>query len=156
MPTASSLAVCTLGVVVAIFFVVLPRLGADVFLKLLLGTETNFDLIASSKDDYAPVFQQLLSNDLVGRAVVFGAWMFIGLCAFIILMSLVTVIGTVEEEKRELGYLHQQKASLLRNHLVTLAFKIIVAAIWAAFAAVCLRFVLSFFRGNRLSGLERG
>lgn len=144
-PSAGSIAFSTLALLIAIAFTVIPRLGGDVLLRLLLGTDANIDLITSSQDDYGPVVQQVLSNDLLGRVVVFGIWMFIGLCAFILIMTFAKVFSTIEEGKKELSYVHQKRAKLLRDDLTTVAFKILIAALWAGFAILSLRFVLGYF-----------
>ncbi len=144
-PSAASVGACAFGLATALFFIVLPRLGGDAFLGLVFGKDANLSLINSSKENYGPLVDQLLSNDLLGRAVVFGLWAFVGLCTFVLITTIMGILGTVEEQTREMGYIHQNKDSLLRNDLITVVYRLGIAALWAGFLVLWLRFVLSYF-----------
>ena len=144
-PSAASVGFCIAGLIIAVFFIVLPRLGGDAFLSLLFGKDASLSLINSSKENYGPLIEQLLSNDLLGRAVVFGLWAFVGLCTFVLITTITSFFETVEEQGREMSYIHTNKESLLRNNFLTVAYRIGIAALWAVFISLCIRYVLSYF-----------
>lgn len=145
LPTASSVGACLLVVAVVLFAIVLPRLGGDALLGFVFGQDASQSLLNSSKEHYGPLLESLLSNDLLGRAVVFGLWMFVGLCTFTLIMFLSSSFGAIEADKAELSYVHQNKELLIRSKLTALGFRFTVALLWAIFIAVVIRFVISYF-----------
>ena len=155
-PSAASVGACTAGVALALFFIVLPRLGGDTLLGLVFGKDASLSLINSSKENYGPLIETLLNNDLLGRAVVFGVWAFVGLCTFILVNFIIGVVSTVEEQTRELDYVHQNRSQLLRSNLVTVAYRIGIAALWALFLVVWIRFGLSYFAVTGFVALGAG
>lgn len=144
-PSAASIGFSVFGIFVGIFFIILPRLGGDAFLSLMFGSDASQSLIDSSKDSYGPLIKQLLSSDLLGRAVVFGLWAFVGLCTFVLITSVMGIITTVEEQTKEMGYIHQRKDTLIRDDLVSVAYRMLIAAFWATFITISIRYVLSYF-----------
>ncbi len=144
-PSTASIGFSAIGIFVVIFFIIIPRLGGDAFLSLMFGNDASQSLIDSSKDSYGPLIKQLLSSDILGRAVVFGLWAFVGLCTFVLITSAMGIITTFEEQTKEMGYIHQSKATLIRNDLVSIAYRMLVAALWATFITVSIRYVLSYF-----------
>ncbi len=143
--SVASVAFCITGLGVALFFVVLPSLGGDAFLHLLFGEDASLSLINSSKESYGPLIEKLLGNDLLGRAVVFGLWAFVGLCTFILITTVGSIFGTIERQGREIGYVHKDKDSVVRQDIVTVVYRLVIAALWAGFIVICLRYVLSYF-----------
>lgn len=144
-PTAASVGLCLVGFAAALFFIVLPRLGGDTILGLIFGKDASLSLIDSSKENYGPMIEALLGNDLLGRAVVFGLWAFVGLCTFVLITTAMSFIGVVDEQRREANYIHGNKDSLIHNDLVTVAFRLGIAALWALSLVIFIRYVLSYF-----------
>ena len=144
-PSAASVGFCVGGLAFAMFFIVLTRIGGDTLLGLVFGKEASLTLINSSKESYGPMIEALLGNDLLGRAVVFGLWAFVGLCTFIIVTKLDSLIGTVKEQTDEMDYVHQNKDSLLRHDAISVVYRLGIAALWAVFLVICIRYVLSYF-----------
>lgn len=155
-PSATSVAICLAGVSLALFFIVLPRLGGDAILGLVFGKDASLSLIQSSKDSYGPMLENLLSNDLLGRAVVFGVWAFVGLCAFILVTSTASLISTIAEQKQEMEYIHQNRSSLLRHDVETVLLRLGIAALWGGFVIIFVRFVLSYFAITGFVALGEG
>ncbi len=144
-PSVASVAFCSFGLLLSLFFIVLPRLGGDAILGLIFGRDASATLINSSKESYGPLFERLLSNDLFGRAVVFGVWAFVGLCAFVLVSFVIGVFNNVEEEREELGYVHQNRSALIKENISILGFRLGMALVWAGFLVLWIRYVLSYF-----------
>lgn len=144
-PSTTSVGFSAFGLMVGLFFIILPRLGGDAFLSILFGADASQSLIESSKESYGPLVDQLLSSDLLGRAVVFGLWAFVGLCTFVLITTVMGIVTTVEEQTREMGYIHQRRDTLIRNDLISVAYRMGIAALWASFITISIRFVLSYF-----------
>ncbi len=144
-PSVASVAFSAFGLLGVIFFIIIPRLGGDAFLSLMFGADASQSLIESSKENYGPLLDQLFSNDLLGRAIVFGLWAFVGLCTFVLITTIMGIVTTVEEQTRELGYIHQNKDTLIRDDLVSVAYRMGIAALWATFITISIRYILSYF-----------
>lgn len=155
-PSAASVGVCLAGVGLALFFIVLPRLGGDALFGLVFGKDASLSLIQSSKESYGPLIENLLSNDLLGRAVVFGVWAFVGLCAFVLVTSAASLISTVSEQQQEMNYVHQNRSSLLRHDVETVLLRLGIAALWGGFVVIFVRFVLSYFAITGFVALGEG
>lgn len=155
-PTAASVGLCLLGLWAAFFFIILPRLGGDAILGLVFGKDASLSLINSSKDSYGPLLEALLSNDLLGRAVVFGVWAFVGLCTFVIVTTVMNFIGSVKEQTDELGYVHQNKGLLVHNDVIIIVYRLGIALLWAGFLVFWIRFVLSYFAVTGFVALGQG
>lgn len=156
MPTASSIGVSLLVLAMGLFVIVLPKLGGDAVLGLLFGEDASQTLLTSSKEQFGPLLESLLSNDLFGRAVVFGLWMFVGLCTFTLITFISSSLGSLETDKEELDYVHQDKELLITSKLNGLMFRLSVALLWAIFLAVVIRFVISYFAVTGFVALSNG
>lgn len=144
-PTVASVGFCLAGLAVALFFIVLPRLGGDAILGLIFGKDASLSLINSSKESYGPMIESLLGNDLLGRAVVFGLWAFVGLCTFVLITTAMSFIGAADEQRREMTYVHGSKGSLIRNDLISVVYRVGIAALWAGTLVIFIRYILSYF-----------
>ncbi len=155
-PSIASLALALGGVVTAFFIVIFSRLGNNQFLALLLGQEASASLVEVSSADISARINEAFSNDLLGRAVIFAVWAFVGLCVFIIINVLTSSLVEVKHIEEEMKYVHQQKQARRRELLKTVLFRLIVALVWASLGYVSLRFIIPFLIASGLVAFSSG
>jgi hypothetical protein len=145
LPSASSLIFVILLTFVIALITVLTKLQDSELIGLLIGRESSAALLEASKSDVTSTADTVFGSELLGRSVVFGLWMFIGLLVFVIIGMIAKGIGDVREIETELQSANVNKKVFLTGLVRDTAFRLVMAVLWSGLMILSLQYILPFF-----------
>ena len=152
-PSTASL---VLSLCVLAFFVLglLLSRGESGLTALLVGNDASDALQLQAGQDIQSTINTIFGNQVVGRAVVFGAWAFVG---FVTLMSITAIqltVRNVRQTEAELGYINQDRPRFIHELAEHVLFKLGISLIWGLYMIIFFRFIITFFVAAAYVGIQ--
>lgn len=124
---------------------VLTKLQGTELVRLLVGREASTALLQSSEESIVSSINSVLGHDLLGRAVVFGVWMLIGLLAYVVISAFQRAAASVKYVETELNASNVDKTGLKSGLLRDVLIRGGIAVLWSLVALLWLHIVVPFF-----------
>lgn len=119
--------------------------GQSGLTMVLVGSDTSAVLQATVGQDLRETINTTLSNQFLGRAVVFGAWAFVGMATLIIITAVQTAIYNYKRAEAEMTFVNQDKALFKHDLEQKLLERLGLSIIWGIYTVIFFRFVVTFF-----------
>ncbi len=123
----------------------ITNLSNGELIGLLIGQEPSATLLEVSQSEFNSTADAVLSNDLLGRSVVFGLWMLVGLLVFVAINVISKAIGDVKEIETEIQSEIVDRKVLLTGIARDALFRLGIAVLWSGFMVISLQYILPFF-----------
>lgn len=140
----ASFAFCLTSIFLLVVVAIISKLGSDGLIELLLGTETSANILNASKHDIGSSVEAILANEWLGRTVVMGLWMFVGLLVITAISVFQTGAHDIKEIEEELDSENIDKKRLLSEIGRDVVFRIFVSLTWVGWMYVTLQLVIPY------------
>jgi hypothetical protein len=143
--SVASFSFTMLGTLLMLVGTILSKVRGGELVSILVGSDASLSLLRSSEENILTSVDRALSNNLLGRSVVFVVWMFVGLVVFAVISGIQRGITDVREIETELESANVDKPKFIHTLLRDVSFRIGIAVGWALFTLLCLQLIMPFF-----------
>ena len=143
-PTTASM-MLSLGTIVLLVLVLLITRGESGLTALLVGSNASEALQVQAGQDTQATINTIFGNQLLGRAVVFGAWAFVGFMTLMLITVIQSIISDIRETEAELEYVNQNRQEFVRQLTRKFLFRLGVSVVWGLYTIIFFRFIITFF-----------
>ncbi len=143
--SVGSFAFCMFGTLTLLLGAIITKVRGGQLVSVLLGNDASVSLVQASQDSVLTRVGQALSNDTLGRTVVFMSWTFAGLMVYALISATRGATRQLRDINTQMHMIHQDRASFSRTLWREMAFRFGVSLAWVIYTLFCLHLLLPFF-----------